>query len=543
VKITHGTTVSTIPLPRHRPGSPYPDQWLESWHRGDENSPDLYVAVRFTPNGGYYVRWELSNASFSATQPPRLHPVPTTFHVDIDLGPATTVKNYGYEINPITELQPMRACAGMFEFASGPSLMMGELPAYEYWNKYYGPLRLKVDTTTIVPGSGQALSDAMRAGTFYTNEDSQDALCFPSQGQWGVSDIMSVGGSGITFGPPRGDKLLIELVGMLLLNRALVAYDADTGNPVTIERYPEPTPMMDGIYTVWPEFQDYFVAHRDKYQWMPHWFSHYIRQIRYAIAANEMWGVACPFWRRQVKSYGAYAHLCFSDAGTVSTSPGWDPPTISQFIWKSTQVPPHSGQVSGYIGRPLGWVLWSIAAAHHRAGYLSTRFSTLKARVLNLMDTIACTSGYVSRGAHPPWPADVAQVFEFGILSHGVASLLDKAENLPMWITDGFLSVANLGAMFDYYGGPSTPHCVKVLPDQPLEALHSDIEPDGSPYGGFMEEMSALVFLFTNVRAMRDVSIHYRLPANNWATKALSIASETGPGRLMTAELRGLSVR
>jgi hypothetical protein len=238
------------------------------------------------------------------------------------------------------------------------------------------------------------------------HEDNEDRL--NADGTWGVADVGSVGGSGICFGYTVAD-----------LRNVMVAEDA--------------------------------VFKRHAYYNWEHW----IRQIRYSVAAWEM--THATRFAARIASYADLARAAWTGP-VVLGDPSNVPQNIDQALAMAGAAP-HSG-LPEWMGRACGWVAYGEAMNLKTHRDAPARF----ARKILAACALAAKHGtgqVVVTQKDGIDQTDVVNVYMQQILVHGVLALCYQLhQDVPGWVFDWMLSVYEQDPV-DYYGYPSPPAFVR----------------------------------------------------------------------------------
>ena len=183
---------------------------------------------------------------------------------------------------------------------------------------------------------------------------------------------------------------------------------------------------------------------------------HWIRQIRYSLAAWEMTHER--LFARRVMVYDSHATGVINlDPATVHLDdPGWVPNTLAQYAAMAHQHP-HTGLP--WNAREMGWTGYGRAARHKVEQALSPLWG------LTLVDTcdLAAIPGTGQLVVDTAWgahPVPVQYTFHWAILAHAVLCLCFRLQlPVPIWIIDGMNA---LDAVASTYGGKIPSYCYTV---------------------------------------------------------------------------------
>lgn len=266
-----------------------------------------------------------------------------------------------------------------------------------HWREDVGALSLKMptDPPPTLTDFRYALANHMRA----EHEDSGDVL--NEDGTWGPPNVGAEGGSGIAFGYACSDS-----------GAVLVAADAVHRRPVF-------------------------------YDW-----EHWVRQIRYAIAAYDMTHDAK--WKRRIIAYDNMARGTLSDDPTTIhlNDPSWIPFSLAQY-GAMAQAGPHKGLP--WNARAVGWIAYGHAMRLKVDPSAGGRWAQL------LLDTcrlaaVQHTGQLVADSDYGKYTRPVQATFQWGILVHAVLALCYQCDqDVPQWIFNGMDAIQALPRL-DYYG-------------------------------------------------------------------------------------------
>lgn len=259
------------------------------------------------------------------------------------------------------------------------------------WRNTFGPLDMPMPND----GEGHPISaDGI-------HEDTEDKL--NPDGTWGPPQPYAPGGSGIVMGYSVND-----------VSNVIIAEEAVHKRPV-------------------------------KYDW-----EHWIRQIRYAIAAWEM--TRQPKYARRINEYWRMAKSSWSETGPVSWDPSWVPQNIHQYH-EMAKANPHTGVWMNL--RAAGWIAYSCAMSMKVCptgpAWANMFLDTCELAAMPGTGQVVSADRYF----HPELP--IQYTFHWGILVHGTLALCHRLNRpIPQWIFDGMEAMYKLTPV-DYGGHPSIP--------------------------------------------------------------------------------------
>jgi len=244
------------------------------------------------------------------------------------------------------------------------------------------------------------------------HEDSEDALnletgwAAPGVNTWGPRDVGSVSGTGIALGYSCDDLAAVRVAEQAVWNR-------------------------------------------------PQWYNleHWLRQIRYAVAAWDMTHEA-KFARRLI-AYDLFATGQVSDdpATIHLDDPSWDPFTLAQFHAKAARAP-HVGLGYPFNARAVGEVAYGRAMRHAVDRSCERWWGLLLLRTCELA-AIPGTGQVSADGANGAHQIPVVYLFHQGLLVHGVLALCYRlGAPVPRWVLEWMDAVEALPRV-SYYGVPS----------------------------------------------------------------------------------------
>jgi len=271
------------------------------------------------------------------------------------------------------------------------------LPLLDFRERY-GPLNLRMP---VDPWPSQTDFRYALANFLYApREDSQDAL--QTDGTWGPKAVGAESGTGVVLGHSTDD-----------LDAVLVAAGA--------------------------------VRRREQFYDWEHW----LRQIRYCIAAWEM--THDPYWRDEIIFYDDLARATFTDHPAAYNPDLWGnsrPFTLTQFF-KMAMARPHVA---------LPWNLRAvgeIAYGHAMRlkvdpGYDTTWAETLLATCR--MAAVPQTGQLCADDGNGAYSRPVQYNFQWGLGLHGILALIHQTQRgVPAWIFNGMRAIRNLPRL-EYYG-------------------------------------------------------------------------------------------
>lgn len=333
------------------------------------------------------------------------------------------------------------------------------------WNLNYGPARLDYE-----------LGDEAH--------DSEDRRILPAVGPWrpwGPIAPDSPGGSGIDHGYRKTEPEFVYDAHLGCMDRAWVYYRYEDGEPLL----PIKGLDYDGSGSSEPngELPEYRDIPKNDGLPKPYDWAHYIRQIRYGIAANAQ--CPTPMVERHLRALAHHAVMAFSHRGPVIDGPGYTARNIVTYR-RMAQKSPHTGIPGTWMGRQMGWCAWAVRAAQPDFWLDSWYFDAR-----HLCAQAAMPTGFIQRNGfdgidaerHGAWNntgMDGAQVFEWCLLACAFAN----GDLTPDWIKRGIRQINALPRL-SYAGHESWSHFVDVAhrDGKPLTRLRPvGNEPDPAPW-------------------------------------------------------------
>lgn len=319
------------------------------------------------------------------------------------------------------------------------------------WRDAFGPLDMKMPTDA--PPTMVDWNLALEHHMLAAHEDSEDRL--NPDGTWGPPDVGAPGGSGICFGYSTAD-----------LSAVLVAEGA---------------------------------CHRRErwYDW-----EHWVRQIRYSIAAWEM--THDTKFARRIANYDNFATGVFSDTGVVHLDdPGWVPFTLAQYNAMAKKYP---GQGLPWNCRAVGWIAYGRAMRHKCDRLVTPNWAQMLLHTCEL--AAHPETGQLGHFNNPGDPLhSLTYTFHEAILIHAVLCLCKRTQRTtPRWVYAWMESVGDLPPM-DYGGWPSPPSYWTTV-DGRLVAYQGPQQHGDPAHGWWGSNCIALHSLTGDVRWLEKASLY-----------------------------------
>lgn len=556
-----GTTDSAVSVPE-----PTGTAWVTDWRPGDRHTPDVWYAVRKVGDC-IEAEVEVSNASFH----PGCWARPDIPHVTVTVSAGAGWTLVQGVARPWPSVWPIKRGAWR-RFGVYPSgradlrlqaqiLARGQLynPIYSSWGPANMPLpslnptlasKLAADWN----GRYLGLRSALPNPSGWYAEDSEDSPRAKGHG-WvvhGPDDPGAPAGSGVYFS--TGWQRCVDFARYALLmcqpchERMWLAYNRQTGEPITVDDYGSVTPKYSpgthdpnnndlpgyrGIPTNQIGLPDpYDTAHR-------------IRHDRYPIAAFEFTG--SPMARRMVLHAAAQCRLQWSERGETDQ---WSYNIKNMFL--RVQANPHQGLSGTYGGRSLGEPAFVIAAAKK---FGATDADDWAKMFLGMVGLAAPAHGVIQRNNEPgggAWDGganDLAHSFEVPMLGIGTLALA-RQFNLPIpkQIATAMRAVFVDSPLRDYYSGNRGPWdylYVGAHNGAAYQAITGGQTTPGAPEGDATHAAlgCAIGYSITKDPAFLDASARVGLPAPSWQAKRenlYGVATDLGWDAFLLGQYQGV---